>query len=123
MTREEHSFTAVKLFLPAIFLLVLGLGNIAVGSFKQQQYEEVLKELRLGPSDIALVNVSPMRRIQLNRRSEDRNIDRLKQAQVRRDLYHLVILGGTSMVAVGSVLLLATAIFSYRRSRDLKLID
>lgn len=118
MTREEHSLKAIKLFLPAIFLLVLGLGNIAVGSFKQQQYEDVLKELRLGPSDIALVNVSPMRRIQMNRHSEDRNVDRLKQAQVRRDLYHLVILGGTSMVAVGSMLLLATAIFNYRRSKD-----
>jgi len=120
MTLRDVIVKPTKLFVPAIFLLVLGLGNIGVGSLKKQQYQQVLSELTLRSPELPLINASPLRRIQLNRHSEDRNLDRLKQAQTRIDLYHLVILGGAAMVSLGSVLLLLSACvnFKYAGSKD-----
>jgi len=96
----------MKFFLPGIFLLVLGIGNISVGTFKRQQYSSVLKELSVRESTTELVNVSPLRRIQLAKQNANRNYERIGHARARRDFYGLVTFGGEVFIGLSAVFLL-----------------
>ena len=102
----------MKFFLPGVFLLVLGAGNITVGEFKGRQYEQVLEELSGLQLPPQLINVSPLRRIQMESET-DRLFQRQKNAEARRDFYKLVSFGGRVFIAMSVVLLSLGAVFSY----------
>lgn len=99
----------IKLFLPGIFLLVLGLGNIIVGEFKTSQYQDVRKELLTTiehKSPKVLENVSPLRRIQLANQAQERGTQKLKTTEQRVAFYSLVSAGGAIFVLTSLLLLI-----------------
>jgi hypothetical protein len=85
--------------LPGIFLLSLGIGNIAVGWYKAEQYEQVLIELSDTRSP-PLINASPLRRIQLANKTLQRSYQRQVKSQARLDFYRLVTYGGEIFVCI-----------------------
>lgn len=109
---------SVKFVLPGIFLLLLGIGNIAVGHYKGEQYNQVLEELSEPHPSANLVNASPLRRIEFVRHSANRLSQRQSKARARRDFYQLVTFGGKSFVGLSIVLLFSGLCVRYiERSR------
>ena len=102
----------IKFLLPAIFLLVLGIGNIIVGAFKTDQYQEVLSELYSTTDHkpiTAVDKASPLRRIQLTTQSQERTFQRLRAVQGRIEFYKMVSTGGGVFVMI-SILLMIVAV-------------
>lgn len=84
---------STKFALPAIFLLLLGLGNIGVGLYKADQYSLVLSELQeKDPSP--LLSVNPASRTAQLARQSSRNYQEQQKAQAKIDFYRLVSFGG-----------------------------
>ncbi len=112
----------MKLLLPGIFLLVLGIGNISVGTFKGAQYQQVLNELSVMERTQDNIQPSPLARFQLSGESAVRADQRLRKARARRDFYELVTFGGKGFVCFSLVLLVLAGLFHYseltRRSRS-----
>lgn len=81
-------------FLPGLFLLTLGVGNILVGHYKVEQYRQVIQNLGTLELPPVLQKASPLRRIQLAKLTETRTYQRRKTALGRLDFYHLVSFGG-----------------------------
>ena len=104
-----------KFLLPGLFLLLLGIGNISVGVYKGQQYEQVLEELKQRNPRLELVNASPMRRIHFARNTANRLYQRQNKAKQRLDFYRLVALGGTIFLALGIPLLVVGLLLRLRR--------
>lgn len=96
---------SMKFFLPGIFALVLGLGNVGVGYFKGEQYKKVEEELTDIRPTKGLINASPLQRIQVTQNAADRLYQRQRQAQGRRDFYRLVMFGGKIISAFALILL------------------
>ncbi len=95
----------MKFLLPGLFLLVLGLGNILVGSFKEHQYLEVYQELSvLEPAPDTARN-SALGRIHTAKQTNDRFYRRQAEASDRRTLYRLVHFGGRVFVTLSALLL------------------
>lgn len=110
---------AIKMIMPAAFLLVLGLGNIGVGYYKSLEYDRVLSELEPVEHPRALENVSPMQRMQIERVAATRLDERRRKAEARRDFYRLVTFGGKWFSVLGMLLLccgLATTQYQRRKS-------
>ena len=104
----------MKLVLPGVFLLVLGIGNISVGTFKGEQYEQVLQELSTTEPGPSLANASPLRRIQLATQTASRLYQRQDKARAKRDFYRLVASGGKVFVII-SLLFLSLGALRYVR--------
>lgn len=96
----------VKLFLPGIFLLVLGIGNITVGVLKQNQYKRVIEEIAAEQPALELDRASPIQKIQLAKEIADRTYQRSHLANSRVEFYQLVAIGGKIMLAISVVILL-----------------
>lgn len=97
----------MKFIVPGLFLLVLGIGNISVGTFKGDQYEQVLAELSAQESTLGAANASPLRRIQLATQAASRLYQRQERAQAKLDFYNLVATGGKVFAALSLVFLFA----------------
>ena len=97
-----------KFLLPGLFLLLLGFGNLVIGTQKQAEYEVVLTEIALEDpaSDSAF---TPLKRIQGVEQLTEKNYQRRKTAASRRDYYRFVAYGGKVMLGI-SLLLLFTAV-------------
>ena len=97
-----HFPRPMKFFLPALFLFVLGLGNILVGYYKELQYTQVYKEL----SESAPMPIIPsaISRIQAVPLAQDRHVRRQMEANERRNLYRLVGFGGKAFMCLSVVL-------------------
>ena len=97
----------IKFILPGLFLLVLGAGNIYIGSSKVNEYQNVLIELeKQQPSNFK--NTSPLKRLRLAEQSADRIYQRLGEAKNRISFYQLVVFGGKCFFIVGIILLLTS---------------
>ncbi len=95
----------IKFILPGLFLLVLGAGNIYIGSSKVSEYQNVLIELeKQQPSNFK--NTSPLKRLRLAEQSADRIYQRLGEAKNRISFYQLVVFGGKCFFILGIILLL-----------------
>ena len=99
----------MKFLLPAIFLLVLGAGNVIVGDYKEYQYQQVYQELKeLQPT----TNIgSTLGRIQSVPQTNDRHQRRQVEANERRNLYRLVAFGGKVFISL-SILLFTMSLIS-----------
>jgi hypothetical protein len=98
------SLRPMKLLLPAVFLLILGLGNIGVGIQKRDQYQEVIEELtELRPTE-ALTPTSPLIKFQQELQSADRNTQYRKQAEDRKEFYSLIAYGGFLILLLSALL-------------------
>ena len=108
-----------KLWLPGIFLLLLGVGNLAVGYYKGIQYDYILEDL----SDLSAlqekVRSSPLMRFELSKRALEDDIDQESFARMRRELYSLVELCGQAMICFSLLLLGAGTVVYLRRRRIL----
>ena len=100
--------TPRRLLLPALFLFVLGAGNIIVGSYKEWQYRQVYEEL-------AVLEASPdasasgLDRLQNFKQLSDRYLQGQIEARERLQFYRLVAFGGKTFIGV-SIGLLAMAL-------------
>lgn len=103
----------MKLILPGVFLLLLGVGNIWVGSYKADQYREVIEEISLLQATPGLEGASTLRRIQLAEEVSSRHYERLAKARARLDFYQLVTYGGKVFVGLSTVFLLGGLMLSY----------
>jgi hypothetical protein len=105
---KSHQLRPMKLLLPAAFLLILGLGNIAVGIQKRVVYQEVINELtELRPTE-ALTPTSPLIKFQQELQSADRNTQLRKHAEDRRDFYDLIAYGGYLILLLSLILFIGT---------------
>lgn len=109
---------AMKLLMPGAFLLVLGLGNLGVGHYKSLEYDQVLAELEPNSHQQMLQNISPMQRMQIERKAATRLDERRRKAEARRDFYHLVSFGGEGFLVLSLLLFLCGfAAWQYQRKR------
>lgn len=93
----------IKFLIPAIFLFVLGIGNIAVGSLKQAQFIQAYNELaELAPIEKDM-EASALNRIQNIKQTKERHIERKLQAKERKHFYGLVAYGGKVFVGLSLV--------------------
>jgi len=96
--------TQAKFLLPAIFLTLLGIGNITVGFLRAQDHEEILTELQeINPLPAAAAG-SAMLRLQLTQLSEEGLRIRKGTVQQRIGYYQLVQSGGYILIGLGLVL-------------------
>jgi hypothetical protein len=102
----------MKFVVPGIFLLILGIGNISVGTFKGDQYEQVLADLSAQEPTIGAADASPLRRIQLATQAASRLYQRQEKAQAKLDFYNLVATGGQVFVAL-SLIFFAAGLVRY----------
>lgn len=116
---QAHTLPALmspqKLWVPGVFLLLLGIGNICVGHMRGQQYERVLEQLT-DPST-AEAGSSPLVRIQRSHLPNEKQYQRLSRARAKRDFYMLVASGGKAFLAMSAVLLLGAAGLAVMRRR------
>lgn len=97
----------VQFLLPASFLLVLGLGNLMVGFYKEQQYVQVYDELmRLDPSAAVQPTVGSLRAAQ---DIADRHLQRKREVTERYDFYRLVTFGGKAFCTLSLLLFTVAA--------------
>ncbi len=99
----------MKLLLPAIFLLVLGIGNLWVGYFKERQYELVYEELRKLESSTS--SSTPINTPETNQNIAERHARRKREVEERQGFYSLVSFGGKAICSL-SLLLFTAAIAS-----------
>ncbi len=97
-----------RFLVPCFFLLALGIGNLWVGQFKYEQYDEIVKELEgrlktVNPED----RLSPLQRLKFTIDSPPRLLAQEKKAQARRDFYQVVQFGGRVFIALGGIYFLA----------------
>ena len=115
MRKRKKSPTYFTLLIPGIFMAVLGIGNILLGSFKYEQYEEVLltNQAELLNSNFQQTNnfskLSPLQKLKNTENSSSRLLALVRKAEARRDLYSLVIYGG-KVFLIFSILLIVGAI-------------
>ena len=109
----------IKFILPGIFLLILGAGNIYIGSSKVSEYQTVLIELeKQQPSNFK--NTSPLKRLRLAEQSANRIYQRLGEAKDRISFYKLVVFGGKCFFVLGAILILFS-LFVQRKESSLKI--
>lgn len=93
----------IKFLIPAIFLFVLGIGNIAVGSIKQAQFIQAYNELaELAPIDQEIES-SALNRIQSIKQTKERHIEKKLEAKERNHFYGLVAYGGKVFVGISLI--------------------
>lgn len=91
--------------MPAIFLLILGIGNLSVGLYKASQYKNLLLELsNEKPKTKLLANASPLTRIEYEKTSSNRLYKRQAHAKQKLNFYRLVSFGGRLFIALGFIL-------------------
>ena len=105
---------SIKLLLPAIFLLVLGIGNLLVGYYKEWQYSQVYQELiELEPTQTKLKSGS-LDRIQTTKTSKDRRKQHQLEAYERLNLYKLVSFGGKVFIGVSLLMFYLSLLNHYK---------
>jgi hypothetical protein len=68
----RHSFKLAITLLPALFLLILGAGNLIVGTYKKDEYHQIFNELSSSQTIAVPYNASPLTRIRLLEEKESR---------------------------------------------------
>ncbi|OVE80326.1 hypothetical protein BVY02_00545 [bacterium J17] len=109
---------ALTFLMPGVFLMLLGIGNISVGTFKGDEYQAVIDELAELSPTAALINASPLERIQLSNESIAKNYQRQRKAKARRNFYRLVTFGGQVFIAISLFLLLIGGVLHYLHLRS-----
>ena len=114
-------------FLPGLFLLILGMGNLWVGEIKEQEYQTVLDELQMlstAAPAAKLVHASPLKRVQLALNAAERTFHRREKALARKEFYSLVRYGGRFLTLAGFLFLLsAFAVRSLTKTPVIELED
>ena len=95
-----------QLYLPGLFLLLLGIGNISIGTYKGAEYREVVRTLSAPETSAHLKHASPLRRFKVAKLSANRLYQRRKTAAGRIAFYNLVSSGGKIFVLLSLPLLL-----------------
>lgn len=114
---ESPTISSAKFIIPCFFLLALGIGNITVGTFKYEQYDEIIKDLESRPANISVNDTfSPLQRLKSTIDTPPRSLAHEKKAQARKDFYQLVLFGGRVFLAMGGIYFIA---FMLNKFRDL----
>ena len=100
----------LKLLIPALFLIVLGVGNMLVGHFKLQQYDQLLSELDAQEIEEEQKDLSPLQRLKYASDSSPKLLALRQKAEARRDLYQLVSYSGKIFLAFSMLFLVALLI-------------
>ena len=92
-----------KFFVPAVFLLLLGLGNMYVGNDRQLAHQEILDELEATEALPDVATTSPLIRMQILQLSQEKLVHRQKTAESRVAFYRLVTIGGRALCLLSGV--------------------
>jgi hypothetical protein len=103
---EHMNLKPAQFLIPAAFLFLLGTGNLAVGTFKRSQYEDVLTELALFETLPGLNRSSSLRRVQVSKQTTHRLNERQDKAQARVDMYRLVEFSGKLFLTIALLTLI-----------------
>ncbi|MCC6933763.1 MAG: hypothetical protein IT292_11030 [Deltaproteobacteria bacterium] len=112
---------ATKYFIPGIFLLSLGIGNILVGEYKCSQYSEVLAEISAQDelkNHIAGEISSPFRKLKMSSPAQDKLNQKIKSTKERISFYQMVKLGGALFVMLSTLCLAAAYLMYYRHKNN-----
>ncbi len=104
------------LILPGLFLLVLGVGNLAVGMLKEEQYQEVIDELSVEEA-VRAENGPTIRPELVTEENSKRSQQRRMKAVARLDFYRLVGFGGKVFIALSFPFFLIAVLLSLVRTR------
>ena len=107
-----------RFLVPTIFLVVLGVGNIFVGTFKFEQYQQVVHELEEIRPALDLLETSPMKRIHLAEQAETNLFKQRERAKARLDLYGMVIFTGQLFLGLSGIVLIVGGLFSMLKARS-----
>lgn len=103
-----------RFIIPGLFLLALGIGNMIVGQFKYEQYDEILKELE---AQDQFTNdedrPSPLQRLKSTIDTNPHSLALIQKAQARRDFYQLVRFGGRVFLSLSILYFFAYALTRY----------
>lgn len=110
MSKRKKSPAYYTLLIPGIFMAVLGLGNILLGTYKYEQYQDTLTENRQELESIPNLpedtkELSPLQRLRSTDKQSSRTLALISKAEARRDLYSLVIYGGKVFLLISTLLL------------------
>ncbi len=107
----------LKFLIPALFLIALGVGNMLVGHFKLQQYNELLTKLDSQDIEEEPKDLSPLQRLKYASDSSPKLLALRQKAEARRDLYQLVSYSGKIFLAL-SLLFLVALLINRNQSKD-----
>jgi hypothetical protein len=112
---ENTTVSSARFLVPCFFLIALGIGNITVGSFKYEQYDEIIKDLESKPENVAFIEtVSPLQRLKSTIDTPPRSLAHEKKAQARKDFYKLVLFGGRVFLTMGGIYFIAFVLNKFR---------
>jgi hypothetical protein len=112
---ENATISSARFLVPCFFLLALGIGNITVGTFKYEQYDEIIKDLESRPPSNSVEDtVSPLQRLKSTIDTPPRSLAHEKKAQARKDFYQLVLFGGRVFLAMGGIYFIAFLLNKFR---------
>lgn len=97
-----NSKRTLRLLVPSLFLLVLGVGNLIVGQYKYSQYSELLVELEKQITTEPPKNLSPLQKLQYANQYSPKSVALKNKAGARRDFYTLVSFSGKIFLALSA---------------------
>jgi len=106
---------AESIFLPGIFLFILGFGNAVVGQLKTEQFDEILQELQSAEHFREELSRTPLMRLQMAKNlSGNTPSGQRSHFEERRNFYWTVAFGGKVVIALSLALLTLAAYLSWK---------
>ena len=99
--------------IPGLFLFVIGMGNLLVGHFKEEQYNAVIAELSQRPTNAQAPSLTSYHRLENDEEAVARRQARTEKAKSRRELYHLFVLGGVFFLALACLAFIGAALVKF----------
>lgn len=109
-TPEQLATRARRLLLPGCIFLLLGFGNVAVGSYKRAEYERELQKLKVLSPSVEAKQLPPLERLALMKEEAlseqpDPIVDAYAKAIQRKQFYQLITYGGQLLLGLSLLLL------------------
>jgi hypothetical protein len=90
-----------RFFVPAIFLLLLGIGDVIVGDLKADEYRGILDEIQNQLPPLDSIEDSSLVRVQLAQFTTEKLLQRKEQVETKIAFYGLIKVGGQLLIAIG----------------------
>jgi len=110
----HKNINKARFIIPGLFLLALGIGNLIVGQFKYEQYDEILKDLETQEQFTSEEErPTPLQRLKSTIDTTPHSLALIQKAQARRDFYQLVRFGGRVFLSLSILYFFAYALTRY----------
>ena len=101
----NSKISGLKLLIPAVLLLLLGIGNLAVGSTKADEYRKIIHQIEIEtkPSELRKER-SALERVAISSPKFKDAFQQQKRAKNKLNFYNFVILGAKLFLSAGALL-------------------